>query len=179
MLNYANGKEAKADCDVLRGLLLALEVSKRTLRRDECGAWRILGRKGHVYTWRPSGGWLLFCNAGTARKWSAIKRRLAFCKATQDGDIEGCLRLFGLPTPEQAIAIRKALGLKRKRAANADSFAGINLASAKRGLSGAPASEKGKGAVAVDPDAPARKYRPNPQIDEPEVAQSRFRRRGR
>lgn len=122
MLNYANSKEAKADCDVLRGLLLALEGSKRTLRRDECGAWRILGRKGHDYTWGPSGGWLLFCDAGTCRKWSAIKRRLSFCKVTQDGDTEGCLRLFEPPTAEQAIAIRKALGLRRRRAARGASF---------------------------------------------------------
>ena len=39
----------------------------------------------------------------------------SFCELTQDGDDEGCFRLFELPTSEQAIVIRKALGLKRKR----------------------------------------------------------------
>jgi hypothetical protein len=73
---------------------------------------------------------------------------LSFCNLTQDGDTEGCLRLFDLPTPEQAVAIRKALGLKRKRAAHAGSFAGFNLASANRGVSGAPASEKLKAGLA-------------------------------
>ena len=176
MLTYATIKEAEADRDVLRCLR---DVSKRPLRRDECGAWCIRGRRGHVYTWSPSGGWLLFCDAGSPRKWSAIKRRLSFCKDTQDGDTEGCLRLFDLPSPEQAIAIRKALGLKRKRAANLGSFAGISLASANRGVSGAPASEKGKGGVITHPETPAQNFCQNPPVNEPEVAQSKFRSRGR
>ena len=122
---------------------------------------------------------MLFCDADSPRKWSAIKRRLSFCKLTQDGDTEGCLRLFDLPTPEQAVAIRKALGLKRKRAANAGSFAGINLASANKGVSGAPASEKGKGGVVAHPETPGQNFCQNPPVNEPEVAQSRFRSRGR
>jgi hypothetical protein len=151
MLSYGILEEAEADRDMQRSLLAALDVSKRLLRRDECGAWRIRGRKGHIYTWGPSGGWLVYCDAGTARKWAAIKRRLSFCKVTQDGDTEGCLRLLRSPTPEQAAAIREALGLRRKRAANAGSFPGIELASAKRGVSAAPASEKGKGGVIPHP----------------------------
>jgi hypothetical protein len=173
-------REAGADHIALRSLSFTLDAPKNSLRRDECGAWRILGRKGQAYTWGPSGGWLLFCDAGSPRKWSAIKRRLSFCKVTQDGDTEGCLRLFDLPTPEQATEIRKALGIRRKRAANAGSFAGSNLASANRGVSGAPASEKGKdGVVVAHPAAPAQKSRQNPPIKEPEVVQSRFRGRGR
>jgi hypothetical protein len=179
MLNYSNAKEAKADRDVLRTLFRALDASKRSLRRDECGAWRIVGRKGHAYTWGPSGGWLLFCYGHSPRKWSAIKRRLSSCSVTQDGDTEGCLRLFDLPTPEQALAIRKVLGLKRKRAANAGSFAGINLASANRGVSGAPASEKGKGGVITHPETPTQNSCQNPPVNEPEVSQSKFRSRGR
>jgi hypothetical protein len=175
MLSYAAIKEAKADRDVLRGLLLALDVSKRTLQRDECGAWCIRGRQGHVYTWGPSEGWLLFCDGHSPRKWSAIKRRLSFSKLTQDGDTEGCLRLFELPTREQAVAIRKALGLKRKRVANAGSFAPINLASASKGVSGAPASEKGKGGLIIHPETPAQNSCQNPPVNEPEVAQSKFR----
>src|SRR5262245_51701584 len=176
MLSYANSKEANAYRDVLRGLLLALDVSKRTLRRDECGTWGIRGRRGHVYTWGPSGGWLLYFGAVTTRKWSAIKRLLSFCSVTQDGDAEGCLRLFDLPTPEQAVAIRKALGLKRKRVANAGSFAGRT---ANRGVSHATASEKGKGGVITHPETPAQNFCQNPPVNEPEVAQSKFRGRRR
>jgi hypothetical protein len=36
----------------------------------------------------------------------------------QDGDDEGCFRLMDLPTAEQAVLIRTALGLKRKRQVN-------------------------------------------------------------
>src|SRR5262249_50030874 len=144
-------------------------------RRDECGAWCIRGRRGHVYTWGPGGGWLLFCDGYSPRKWAAIKRRLSFCSVTQDGDTEGCLRLFDLPTPEQAAAIPKALGFKRKRAVNAGSFS----ASANRGVSGAPASERGKGGLIIHPETPAQNFRQNVPFNEPEVAQSRFRSRGR
>jgi hypothetical protein len=151
MLSYRTLEEAEADREIQRSLLATLDASKRSLRRDECGAWCIAGRKGHVYTWGPSGGWLLVCGAESSRAWAAIKGRLPFCKVTQDGDSEGCLRLFDLPTPEQAVAIRKALGLRRKRAANAGSYSGIELASAKTGVSGAPASEKGKGGVIAHP----------------------------
>jgi hypothetical protein len=179
MLSYAAFKEAKADRDVLRGLLFALDVSKRTLRRDEYDAWCIRGRRGHVYTWGPSGGRLLFCDGHSPRKWSAIKRRLSFCKLTQDGDTEGCLRLLDLPTPEQAAEIRNALGLRRRRAANAGSFAKINLASANTGVSGAPASKKGKGGVITYPETPGQNFCQNPPVNEPEVAQSSFRSRGR
>jgi hypothetical protein len=140
MLSYAAFKEAEADRDALRGLLRALDVSNRTLRRDECGAWCIRGRRGHVYTWGPSGGWLLFCDGHSPRKWSSIKRRLAFCKVTQDGDDEGCLRLLELPTPEQAVAIRKALGIKRKRKVDAVILRERLLRSTGRGVSGAAAT---------------------------------------
>ena len=34
---------------------------------------------------------------------------------TQDGDEEGCLRLFALPTPEEAALIRDALLLRKRR----------------------------------------------------------------
>jgi hypothetical protein len=179
MLSYANIKEAKADRDALQTLLRALDAPKRSLRRDDCGSWHIKGRKGHAYTWGPSGGWLLFCDAGTARRWSSIKRRLSFCKVTQDGDAEGCLRLLELPTPEQATALRRALGLRRKPTSDTVGFPSINLTSAIRGLSGAPASEKRRSGVTTHPGVPARKSRQNPHIEEPEIAQSRLRSRGR
>jgi hypothetical protein len=179
MLNYANSKEADADRNALRGLLLVLDVSNRTLRRDECGAWGIRGRRGHVYTWGPSGGWLLFCEGHNPRKWAAIKRRLSFCRVTQDGDTEGCLRLFDLPTPEQAAAIRKTLGLRRRRKLDPTRSPGMILTPNKRGVSGAPVSEGGKDGLAHNPEAPAPNFCQNPPVNEPKAAQSRFRRRGR
>jgi hypothetical protein len=114
-LTYETSREANDDRRAMGELLKALDGQSRTLRRDECGAWRITGKRGHVNSWGPGGGWLIYCAAGTPRKWSNLKGRLSFCEVMQDGDDEGCLRLVALPTAERAIQIRKALGLKRKR----------------------------------------------------------------
>jgi hypothetical protein len=138
MLSYGAAKQAKADRDMQRSLLVALEASQRSLRRDECGAWRIRGRQGHIYTWGPSGGWLIYVGLHSSRKWTAIKQHLSFCKVTQDGDMDGCLRLNELPTPEQATAMRKALGIKRKRKVDAVVIRERLLRSTGRGVSGAP-----------------------------------------
>jgi hypothetical protein len=95
-------------------LLAALNAWSRALRRDECGAWRINGTSGHVYA--AGNGWLFYVATGSPRAWTAAKERLAFCTVTQDGDDEGVLRLDGLPTPEQATAIRKTLGIRKRKA---------------------------------------------------------------
>ena len=42
---------------------------------------------------------------------------------TQDGDDEGCLRLFHLPSPPEAVVIRDVMGL-RKRVAYASRNSG-------------------------------------------------------
>jgi hypothetical protein len=42
---------------------------------------------------------------------------------TQDGEDEGCLKLSALPTPEQAIAIRKALGIQKCKEVSAETLA--------------------------------------------------------
>jgi hypothetical protein len=117
-LTYGTSHEANADRLLMRELLKALDGQSRTLHRDECGAWRVTGKSGHIYSWESSDGWLISCAPGTARKWRNLKSRLSFCEVMQDGDDEGCFRLVALPTAEQAIQIRKALGLKRKRQVN-------------------------------------------------------------
>ena len=33
---------------------------------------------------------------------------------TQDGDEEGCLRLFHLPSPQEAVVIRDVMGLRKR-----------------------------------------------------------------
>ena len=44
-----------------------------------------------------------------------MKKRLAFCRLTQDGDDEGCLHLDRLPTAAEAEAIRDDLGIRKRR----------------------------------------------------------------
>jgi hypothetical protein len=113
-LSYKSRVEADADRAAQIMLLNALSAWERALRRDECGAWRVNGQRGHIYTWGDGKSWLLYIQADSPRHWSSIKKQLSFCRVTQDGDDEGCLRLFGLPTPEQAKAIRKVLAIRKR-----------------------------------------------------------------
>jgi hypothetical protein len=96
-------------------LLDALDASSKTLRRDECGNWRIKGSHGHVCA-VPEGYQLLAVGAETANWWNICKRELgAFTTVTQDGDAEGALILDRLPTAAEAEIIRRRIGIRRRR----------------------------------------------------------------
>ncbi len=116
-LSYRTQREKDADRDRLRELLQALSASELALRLDECDAWRINGKRGHLYTWNRSGGWLLFIACSSTWGWTSAKRRLSFCEVTQDGDDEGCMRLRELPTSAQAKVIRSILGIRKRKSA--------------------------------------------------------------
>jgi hypothetical protein len=78
-------------------------------------------------------GFLLCVNAKderyqSLRRWTNIKRRLAFCRITQDGDEEGCLHLDQLPTPADAVLIREALGIRKRRTLTEDGRAQLAVA---------------------------------------------------
>jgi hypothetical protein len=49
-LTYDAAREADTERALMRDLLKALDGSNRALRLDECGAWRITGKRGHSYT---------------------------------------------------------------------------------------------------------------------------------
>ena len=57
---------------------------------------------------------------GSSRRWTNIKRALAFCELIQDGDADGCLHLKRLPTAVEAEAIRVAIGIRKRRHLSAD-----------------------------------------------------------
>jgi hypothetical protein len=107
----------------LQALLTALGASPAALRRDlhrgegRKGDYGIHGKLGHVYT--DGVGFLLCVTADertqSARRWTNVKGRLMFCRLTQDGEDEGCLRLDRIPNLAEAVVIRYALGIKRKR----------------------------------------------------------------
>ena len=98
----------------LEMLLGALDASLTALRLDGCGDWVIFGKLGHIYI--DGQGFLLYATTGeSARRWFNVKQRLSFCRLTQDGDDEGCLHLDRLPTKIEASAIRKALGIRKRR----------------------------------------------------------------
>jgi len=57
---------------------------------------------------------VLYVACRSERHWTATKARLSFCTVTQDGDDDGCLRLYQLPTVTQATVIRDALGIRKR-----------------------------------------------------------------
>jgi hypothetical protein len=120
--SYKSNTEAPTDRQVQLILVEALSASSLSLRRDECGAWRITGSKGHIYTWGDGESWVMYVASGSTRTWAADKKKLIFCHVTQNGDAEGCLRLLGLPTAEQASVICEVLGLRKRRSANQGSY---------------------------------------------------------
>jgi hypothetical protein len=98
----------------LEVLLGAIDASPRALRCDQCGDYAITGKLGRILV--DGQGFLFFITTnGSPRRWTFVKRRLAFCHITQDGDDEGCLHLDKLPTPTEAKLIREALGIRKKR----------------------------------------------------------------
>jgi hypothetical protein len=113
-LSYKTRADADADRAAQLVLMNALSAWDRAFRRDECGAWRINGERGHIYTWGDGASWLLYLACRSSMAWTYAKKRLAFCKVTQNGDDEGCLRLFELPTAEQAEAIRELLAIRKR-----------------------------------------------------------------
>lgn len=92
---------------------VAASTKDRTRLAALVRALDFIGKSGHVY--RDGDGFLLYVEAGSPRRWSNIKSRLAFCRINQDGDDEGCLHLDRLPTPDEAELIRDALGIRKRR----------------------------------------------------------------
>jgi hypothetical protein len=114
MLDAATDVSAQTDKERLEQLREALHGAFRSLRRDECGDWRLLGSRGHIY--RDGDGWfLLFVACRSGLHWTYTKRRrLAFCRVTQDGEDEGCLHLDRLPSSTaEAEEIRHVVGLRQ------------------------------------------------------------------
>jgi hypothetical protein len=129
MAHYPPERDDRAS---LKALLVALDASETRLQRDppirkhgNTGDWAIYGTLGRIY---PDGdGYLLYVTTEekvganyidrkpSSRPWNGAKSRLSFCRVTQDGDFEGCLRLERLPAPHEAIAIRESLGIRKRR----------------------------------------------------------------
>jgi len=130
-----------SDRDHLATLLTALDASPRALRREPLDArnkdrteatdYAIFGTSGHVYA--DGDGFMLYVRTGDAhhdgspRRWGFIKKRLAFCHLTQDGDDEGCLRLDRLPTPIEAERVREAIGIRKRRHLSPEALAAARL----------------------------------------------------
>jgi hypothetical protein len=115
-------------------LLVALDAAPSQLRRDECGWWIIGGRRGAIHTWGDGRTWLAYVRCRSRQHWTFTKRRLAFMTVTQDGDDEGCLRLFHLPSPQEAVVIRDVMGLRKRVEYAPDALERKRASMAKAGL---------------------------------------------
>jgi len=149
-LTYINRDQARDDRQQQERLLTALDAAASLLRRDEAGWWVIAGRRGAIQTWGDGTSWLVYVRCRSSQHWTFTKRRLAFMTVTQDGDEEGCLRLFHLPSPQEAVVIRDVIGL-RKRVDFAPAALERKRASmAKAGLAREAASASVPGVVTPD-----------------------------
>jgi hypothetical protein len=110
----------------LEALVAPIDASPRALRRDQCGDYVITGKLGHIFS--DGQGFLLYVSTlESPRRWTMVKRRLAFCHLKQDGDEEGCLRLDRFPTSEEAELIREALGIRKRRHVSPETLAAARV----------------------------------------------------
>lgn len=164
-LTYDNRDQAWADRQQQERLLKALDAAPFQLRRDGAGWWAIAGRRGTIQTWGDGRSWLVYVIGRSARHWTAIKQRLAFMTVTQDGDEEGCLRLFALPTSEEATLIRGAVSLRKRRALTDEAREALIAA----GVNGRFRAQGAATALRLVPEdtpiLPHGKFAPNPWIN--------------
>jgi hypothetical protein len=165
-----------ADRELLADLASVLQISARNLHRDPCGDWIISGRRGHVLT--DGRDVYVYLPSGTARRWEAAKRALAFMTVTQDGDEEGILKFQGTPTAEQAATLRKLLGSRyvppmsdEERAAIARRFA----ASSQRPSQAPIIAQSDPAATKPQPEPRNAKSSPKPPVSIPPAPEAKWR----
>lgn len=107
----------------LLALATALDVSLTQLRRDDCGDWAIIGRRGTIYA--LAAYFQIVITGWHARGWNACKADLAFASLHQNGEDEGSFTLHRDPTPEEAEKIRKWVHLKRRRRLDDETIAAL------------------------------------------------------
>jgi hypothetical protein len=164
---YDGATAANADRDQQRALLRALGAWDHALRKDECGAWTIIGNTGTIHTFGDGASWILYVACRSVRHWTATKSRLSFCAAVLDTNEEGTLRLRHLPTPDQAFIIREALGIRKRAELDPNELErrralGKQLAQTRG--SAAPVaycSEPGPGALRISDAEPTKSTGPN------------------
>jgi hypothetical protein len=134
--------------------MAAIDASSRSLRRDKCDDLAVFGSLGHVYA-VPEGYQLYVTTGERPRKWTSLKKKLAFCQLTQDGDDEGFLILGRLPSKEEAAIIREAVGIRKARHLSEECREKLIAAGAKYRLNGHFAAKSSLPGTTVVPDTGA------------------------
>ena len=88
----------------------ALDSSVGRIKLDECGDWNLVGIRGKIST--DNEYWYLYVDCSSARKWTNIKKDLSWMEVFQDGDSEGVLRSARMPFRDEAMAVRKKIGVR-------------------------------------------------------------------
>lgn len=100
----------KEDRNYLKKLAKALDISEKRIRLDEYQDWNIVGTRGKIFT--DCDYWYLFTQSETDRKWTFTKKHLSFMEVHRDGDSEGILKLARMPFRDEAMTVRKVIGLR-------------------------------------------------------------------
>jgi hypothetical protein len=137
-LTYRNPEHRDADRAAMRSLHTALDTRDRALHLDECGAYVITGKHGRIYSRGPiaaENGWQILLEHRHTKGENLARAALAFCPKLPMGN---GLWLDHLPDAAEAAAIRKAIGLYKRRPAPAHAF------TASPGQNALPASPAAK-----------------------------------
>ena len=89
-------------------LIEVLKCSLTTRQRD-----RVVGTKGWIYA-EPE-GFYFYYEASSVKMWNIVKKEMAFCLLSQDGDSDGVMLLNRLPTEPEAEIIRQRLGIRKRK----------------------------------------------------------------
>jgi hypothetical protein len=161
-LTYRDRNQERADRQQQERLLAALDAAPSQLRRDECGSWVIAGRRGAIHTWGDGKMWVAYVRCRSPQHWTFTKRRLAFMTVTQDGDEEGCLWLFRLPSPQEAVVIRDVTGLRKRVDYAPNALERKRASMAKAGL--VRGTAKAPPPAITMPDEVGGHFSPNPRL---------------
>ena len=103
-------KTKAEDRQYLKILSKSLDISEGRIKADEYGDWNIVGTRGHIST--EGDFWYLYTDSGSVRKWNITKGMLSFMEVHQDGDQEGVLKCARQPFRDEAMAVRKVIGVR-------------------------------------------------------------------
>lgn len=98
------------DKKYLEVLCKCLSISKRKIRKDECGDYIFPCKEGKIFT--VGAYWYIYFNPENPKRWNNFKKKLDWMYPNQDGDWEGIVRADFPPSPEQAAMVRKAMKIR-------------------------------------------------------------------
>lgn len=103
-------QDRQQDKRYLKKLALSLDISEGRIKLDECGDWNIVGLRGKINT--DTEFWYLLPKLDSPRKWNNTKKNLSWMEVHIDGDFEGILKSNRMPSRDEAMMVRKVIGMR-------------------------------------------------------------------